>query len=90
MVTTVQIDMPHYRAHYFDDPGKVPGTPPTGYTLSSEVEQWLRDNGGCEGWRLVDVETPTGSCELLVEVEFSVDETATRFGQKFPRWQPSS
>lgn len=81
--------MPHYHAYYFDDPGEVPGTPPTGYALSPDVEQWLRDNGGCDGWRLVDVPTANGSCDLFVEVTFSVETTAEQFRRTFPRWQPT-
>ena len=89
MVTTVLIEMPHYQTYYFDDPGEVPGTPTTGFTLSPEVEEWLRQHGGCEGWRLVDVEDSFGSCDLFVEVTFSVQGTAEQFAQAFPLWRPA-
>ena len=83
MATTIQIDLRYFDAYYFDDPGLVPGTPPTGYTLKPEVEQWIRNNGGCEGWGMADVEVKPDMWELVVEVTFSVDETAKRFARQF-------
>ncbi len=84
MSTNVIIDLRYFDAYYFEDPGEVPGTPPTGYALKPEVEQWIRDNGGCDGWRMVDIETSHDIFELCVEVTFSVPVRAAEFRARFP------
>lgn len=82
-MASVRIEESLYDAFYFDDPGATPLTPPTGYSLKPAIEQWLRDNGGCDGWRPVYTETESGVVDLVLEIQFSVPETAARFRERF-------